>query len=183
MRNAINVLFLALVVLFTAVPAAGCAQRDDDGSGPDGGTGGDDIAPPSNSGSWACRSGVADGITYIEFRPGYLNGGTVDMAYIVGQADAEGIYGYFHGSYDQVGKHSGSGWYRFSLTGPVGSTGVLTYASKVDLSGTDSSAWAQYGGSLSAEAAGPFRWNSSGTNYACRYRIDELGKPAAPYSN
>lgn len=174
-----------LVTLVLGLMTGACAQRStgdggDDTMNPDGGT---DLTvdPPAESGTWPCRSGVdAEGTTYMEFRPGYLNSGTVETAYIVGQADGEGIYGYFHGAYVQEGKDTGSSWYRLPLTGPKGSTGVLTYASKVDLTGTDSSAWAQYGGSLSAEAAGPFRWNSSGSSYACKFEIGDDGRPAIP---
>ena len=121
-----------------------------------------------------------EGVTYMEFRPGYLSGGTPESAYIVGQADGEGIYAYFHGAYVQRPKHAGSGWYRLDLSGPVGSVGVLTYASCEDKVGTNTQCWAPYGGSLSAEAAGPFRYNSSGTNYACRFEVDAEGEPAKP---
>lgn len=177
--------FLSFLTL-SLVLTVGCAQRGDDTGGdddpmPDGGNGDLTVDPPAESASWPCRSGVdAEGVTYMEFRPGYLNGGSVETAYIVGQADGEGIYGYFHGAYQMESKHMASGWYRLDLSGPVGSVGVLTYASKVDLTGTDASAWAQYGGSLSAEAAGPYRYNSSGTNYACRFEVDAEGKPAKP---
>lgn len=178
--KSLSFLVLALVL------SVGCAQRGDDGGDddpmPDAGGGTDlTVDPPAESGTWACRSGVdAEGVTYLEFRPGYLNGGTVESAYIVGQADGEGIYAYFHGAYVQRPKHSGSGWYRLDLSGPVGSVGVLTYASCEDKVGTNASCWAQYGAALSAEAAGPFRYNSSGTNYACRFEIDADGKPAKP---
>ena len=179
-------------LLITIALSFGCAQRSDEGNddtSPDAGTpdvdANDDagtdltVAPPAESTTWACRSGVdAEGVTYMEFRPGYLNGGTVETAYIVGEADDEGIYAYFHGAYVQRPKHAGSGWYRLDLSGPVGSVGVLTYASCEDEVGTNAACWAQYGGSLSAEAAGPYRYNSSGTNYACRFEIDAAGKPA-----
>jgi len=184
MKTTIKTLsFLFLTIALTV----GCAQRGDDVGGDDepgadAGNGGDlTIDPPAESGTWACRSGVdAEGTTYLEFRPGYLNQGTVQTAYIVGEADDEGIYAYFHGAYTQQSKHAVSGWYRLPLTGPKGSVGILTYASCVDLVGDKSQCWAQYGGSLSTAARGPFGWNSSGDDYACRYEIGEEGQPAIP---
>ena len=184
MKTTIKTVSFLVLVLTLSV---GCAQRGDDTGGDDdpgmdaGPGGGMQVDPPAESASWPCRSGVdADGVTYMEFRPGYLNGGSVETAFIVGQADGEGIYGYFHGAYQTESKHSASGWYRFDLSGPVGSVGVLTYASCEDKVGTNAACWAQYGAALSNEAAGPYRYNSSGTNYACRFEVDAEGKPAKP---
>jgi hypothetical protein len=138
--------------------------------------------PPAESTSWPCRSGVdASGDSYLEFRPGYLNNGAEASAFIVGQAPGEGIVGYFTGSYVQVSKDTGSGWYRYMLTGPTGSEWVLTYARCVDTTGGNASCWAQYGSNLPATSAGPYRWNSSGNSYACKGKVGPAGKPAVPY--
>jgi hypothetical protein len=171
-----------LIIACLALSFTACTTVDDGTGTPDGGTtdaGGLQIDPPAESASWPCRSGVdADGKDYVEFRPGYLNNGTVDKAFIVGQADGEGIYGYYTGAYQQETKNA-SGWYRHYFTGPEGSTWVLTYGSCVDTAGNKPECWAQYGSSLSADAAGPFRWNSSGTNYACKGKRN-VGKVATP---
>lgn len=178
--------FSSLALALSLVFAVGCAQRGTDGGGddtpaPDGGT---DLTvnPPAESTSWPCRSGVdADGNDYLEFRPGYLNNGAEASAFIVGQAPGEGIVGYFTGSYVQESKDTGSGWYRYDLTGPDGSEWVLTYARCEDKTGTNASCWAQYGSNLPSDSAGPYRWNSSGTSYACKGKR-AVGKVAVPHS-
>ena len=102
-------LVLALTLSF------GCAQRgedDDVDPGMDAGSGDDkQIDPPAESTSWPCRSGVdAEGDSYLEFRPGYLNNGAEATAYIVGDASGEGIVGYFTGAYVTASKDAGSNW-------------------------------------------------------------------------
>src|SRR5690242_11188270 len=170
------------IMFVCALALAACTTVDGSGGtdpGPDGG--GMQIDPPADSTTWACRSGVdAAGHDYMEFRPAYLNGGSMATAYIVGDAPGEGIVGYFNGSYVTESKDSGSSWYRYDLVGPDGSTFVLTYASCVDKQGTNADCWAQYGSGLSADVAGPFRWNSSGTSYACKgtRHVGQLATPA-----
>jgi hypothetical protein len=180
-----NVIRTFTILALSIVLSAGCAQRGeggDDESTPDAGSGGKRIDPPAESTSWPCRSGVDDdGDTYLEFRPGYLNNGAEASAYIVGQAPGEGIVGYFTGSYVTESKDSESGWYRYYLTGPVGSEWILTYARCEDKTGTNSSCWAQYGSNLPADSAGPYRWNSSGTSYACKGKVGAAGTLAIPH--
>jgi hypothetical protein len=175
--------FLSLIAI-TLVLSVGCAQRGDetgdDDPMPDAGPGDLTIDPPAESTSWPCRSGVdAEGDSYLEFRAGYLNNGAEATAYIVGDASGEGIVGYFTGSYVTVDKDGG--WYRYYLTGPEGSEWVLTYGRCVDTAGNNASCWAQYGSNLAASSAGPFRWNSGGTNYACKGKVGAAGKPAVPH--
>lgn len=181
--------FSSIVLALSLVFAVGCAQRsggDDDmtpdaGNGSDAG-GGKQIDPPAESTSWPCRSGVdADGNDYLEFRPGYLNNGAEVSAFIVGQAPGEGIVGYFTGSYVTESKDPGTGWYRYYLTGPEGSEWILTYARCEDKTGANASCWAQYGSNLPADSAGPYRWNSSGTSYACK-GTRAIGKVAVPHT-
>ena len=180
MKTIKSISFLVLALTL----AVGCAQRGDETEpGMDAGSGGGkQIDPPAESTSWACRSGVdAEGVSYMEFRPGYLNNGAEATAYIVGQAPGEGIVGYFTGSYVQESKDSGSGWYRYDLTGPEGSEWVLTYARCEDKTGLNSACWAQYGLACKSGSGGPFCWNSSGDSYACKGKVGAAGKPAVPH--
>ncbi len=75
MKTIKSISFLAIAITL----AVGCAQRGDDtgtDAGSGSGSGGKQIDPPAESASWPCRSGVdAEGDSYLEFRPGYLNNG------------------------------------------------------------------------------------------------------------
>lgn len=185
------------ITLALSIALAACASRDEDvNPGTDAGNNpGTDagvvvtdaggslaVDPPAESVTWPCRSGVdADGEDYLEFNPRYLGAGTEPTAMVVGDAPNEGIVGYFGGSYVTASKDSVSGWYRYELVGAPGTWWTLTYGRCVDATGNNASCWAQYGSGLPAANAGPFRWNSSGTSYACKGKVGAAGRPAVPH--
>lgn len=176
---------ISIAIVSLALALTACAQRSDDGSGPDAGMtavdGGMQIDPPAESATWSCRSGVdANGNDYFEFNSKYLNNGQEASAYIVGQASSEGIGGYFTGTY--VMENVANGWYRLPLAGGA-EPAELTHAKCVDTTGTNAACWAQYGTTvLSASSAGPYRWCSTNGSCACRFKRDP-GKVATPLGN